>query len=101
MILEKKINLINMKLVKKVQKINLNIRMLKKKREVAASMPMMGYVPADGLTSKPDLLHFDTASLKTFGRRYYNVFCTLEDHNKEFPDKPDMDAAIRSDLELL
>lgn len=70
-------------------------------REIAASTPMMGYVPADGLTSKQDLLHFDTAALKTFGRRYYNVFCTLEDHNKEFPDKPGEDAAIRSDLELL
>ena len=70
-------------------------------RAFADSEPMVAYVPAEGLTSKPDNLHFDTAGLHAFGIRYYEVFKTLENKEKLFPDKPDMDAAIRSEMELL
>ena len=67
----------------------------------AATHPMTGFVDSEGLTHKGDLLHFDTPSLYTFGERYYEAFRKLEDPDREFPDKPDADAAIRSSLELL
>jgi hypothetical protein len=46
-------------------------------RAVAAETPRSGFVSAEGLTSKPDNLHFNAASLREFGRRYYEVFKTV------------------------
>ncbi len=69
--------------------------------ESMAEQPMTGFVPATGLTSNPDFLHFDAASLREFGVRYYNEFLKLEDKNKVFEEKSTPDAAIRTDLELL
>ena len=70
-------------------------------RLLANEMPLVGYVPAEGLSAKPDNLHFDTAGLNAFGLRYYEVFKTLEKKDRLFPDKPGEDAAIRSAMELL
>ncbi|TWT89423.1 Arylsulfatase precursor [Stieleria varia] len=46
-------------------------------RELAQEMPHTGYVPSDGLTANSDLVHFNTASLKEFGRRYFSAFQSL------------------------
>lgn len=59
------------------------------------------YASAVGLTSNPDNLHFSAESLLEFGRRYYKAFESVEDKNRVFEEKSDMDAAIRSDMELL
>ena len=47
-------------------------------RNVAAQVPLTSFVPADGLTSKPDNLHFDARSLREFGKRYAAAFADLE-----------------------
>lgn len=47
-------------------------------RNVAAQVPFTIFVPADGLTSKPDNLHFDARSLREFGKRYAAAFAKLE-----------------------
>jgi hypothetical protein len=46
-------------------------------RNVAAHVPFAAFVPSDGLTSKPDNLHFDARSLREFGKRYAAVFADL------------------------
>lgn len=70
-------------------------------RHYAETHPMTGFVCAEGLSCKPDFLHFDTPSLLCFGKRYYQVFLTLEDKNKVFAEKPDMDFSTRSAMESL
>lgn len=67
----------------------------------AMNTPMTGFVPANGLKSKPDMLHFDTASLIEFGLRYYEVFKLKENKNKIFTEKKDMDFARRREMEKL
>src|SRR5690606_5726021 len=47
-------------------------------RRVAASVPLAAFVSSDGLTSNPDNIHFNAASLREFGRRYAAAFATLE-----------------------
>jgi hypothetical protein len=47
-------------------------------RNVAAKVPVTSFVLADGLTSKPDNLHFDARSLREFGKRYAAAFAELE-----------------------
>jgi len=68
---------------------------------IARDNPMTGFVSARGLTSNPDLLHFDAASLYEFGARYFDVFQTLRDENKVFEEKPDPDDALRTEMEKL
>lgn len=68
---------------------------------LARQKKMTGFVPATGLSSNPDLLHFSAAALRAFGERYYESFLKLEDPNKVFEEKSTMDAAIRSTIELL
>ena len=70
-------------------------------KAMAQECPMTGYVPADGLESNPDKLHFSTAALMEFGQRYYRVFEILENKEKVYAEKPEMDGAIRSAMELL
>ncbi len=70
-------------------------------QKYAAETAMTGFVSAKGLKSKADCLHFDTKSLQEFGLRYYEVFKQLEDKNKVFVEKPEMDLADRSILERL
>ncbi|MCF3649485.1 sialate O-acetylesterase [Synoicihabitans lomoniglobus] len=43
-------------------------------RAVAREQARVGFVSAEGLTAKPDGIHFNTASLREFGRRYYVEF---------------------------
>ncbi len=42
-------------------------------KEVAAQCPHTAFVPAEGLTANDDNLHFNAASLREFGRRYFEV----------------------------
>jgi hypothetical protein len=46
-------------------------------REVAASVPFAAFVSSDGLTSKPDNLHFDARSLRELGKRFALALATL------------------------
>ena len=46
-------------------------------RQVAADDPLCAYVPADGLGSNPDLLHFNARSLYTFGERYADALVSF------------------------
>jgi hypothetical protein len=39
-------------------------------RAVVASVPLVAFVASDDLTCNPDQVHFDSKSLRTFGRRY-------------------------------
>ncbi len=64
-------------------------------KAIAKNNAMTGFVSAEGLTSNPDNLHFNTKSLITFGLRYYDVFKTLEDKTKVFEEKCHEDDAIR------
>ena len=77
-----------------------NFRAINEALKKIGTQPMTGFVSAEGLTSNPDLLHFNAASQREFGLRYYEVFKTLEDKNKVFEDKPDH-GGIRSAMELL
>lgn len=70
-------------------------------QQVAEQNEMMGFVSAEGLESKPDRLHFNAISLREFGLRYYEEFKKLERADKIFEEKPEADAAIRSEIELL
>jgi len=63
-------------------------------KEYAGKTPMTGFVSAEGLTSNPDLLHFNAASLREFGVRYYNEFLKLEDKTKVFEDKGDVNGIV-------
>ncbi len=69
--------------------------------KIAREQPHTGFVPAEGLAPNPDELHFSAQSLMEFGRRYYQIFRTLEDPNRIFPEKSNADGAIRSEMERL
>lgn len=45
---------------------------------IPSSVPKTGFVSSAGLTHKGDILHFDAASLREFGRRYGAAFLTLD-----------------------
>ena len=49
-------------------------------RAVAAKAPFSAFVSSDDLTSNPDHLHFDAASLREFGRRYAVAFARIQSH---------------------
>ena len=68
---------------------------------VATKIDRAGFVSAKGLESNPDNLHFCAKALREFGNRYYEVFKTLENKNKKFLEKPNMDDALRTEMELL
>ena len=46
---------------------------------VEKTLPRCRYVPAEGLTPNPDHLHINAASLREFGRRYYEKYKELEE----------------------
>ncbi len=77
------------------QQINASIEKITKR------LPLTAFVDANGLTSNPDNLHFNTTSLYEFGKRYYAAFRELEDKNKVFCEKSDAWNAIRGGLEHL
>ena len=70
-------------------------------RVFAASTERCAFVSAEGLTSNPDNLHFSAEGLHEFGLRYYEAFSAIEDKTRVFEEKTDMDAAFRTDMELL
>ncbi|MGE9293047.1 MAG: sialate O-acetylesterase [Puniceicoccales bacterium] len=43
-------------------------------QEIARELPYVGFVPSDGLTSNPDMIHFNAESQREFGRRYAEVY---------------------------
>lgn len=47
-------------------------------RHFAETQHDVAFAPADGLAAKPDNLHFDAPSLRTFGMRYYAAYRTIE-----------------------
>lgn len=54
---------------------------------VAAHVPLAAFVPSDGLTSKPDNLHFDARSLREFGKRYAGALAALTARQAPKPSK--------------
>lgn len=50
------------------------------------------YVTAEGLSGNPDQLHFNAASLRVFGLRYYEAYRTKENLIKPLPEEPDFRA---------
>ncbi len=69
--------------------------------KIAAENDMTGFVPADGLGSNPDKIHFSAKALREFGLRYYNEFKKLEKKDKIFIEKPEDDVAVRGVFEHL
>lgn len=67
----------------------------------AEATPCTAFVSAEGLTSNPDKLHFDHASLLEFGLRYYEEFKKIEDRDRVFDEKRKMNDAVRSEMESL
>lgn len=49
---------------------------------IAARLPRCGVASAEGLTLKPDGLHFDAPSCRELGRRYYAVYRALSAQEK-------------------
>ena len=46
-------------------------------RAVVEELPPAAFVPSDGLTSNPDIVHFDAASQREFGKRYFEAYQKL------------------------
>ncbi len=70
-------------------------------KSYAQRTPATGFVSAEGLTSNPDLLHFDAKSLREFGVRYYEEFKKLENKNRVFEDKSQRGNKIVTRIENL
>lgn len=69
--------------------------------EIAEGNKLTGYASSEGLRGNSDHLHFSADDLYKFGLRYFEEFEKLRNPDKEFPDKPDADSAIRTEMELL
>jgi len=54
-------------------------------RQLPAKVPAVGFVSAEGLTDKGDALHFDAASYRALGQRYFRTFQWLV-HRADGPD---------------
>ncbi|MHC4995209.1 MAG: sialate O-acetylesterase [Planctomycetota bacterium] len=50
---------------------------------IADSSPSIGFVSSTGLTPKSDNVHFDSRSLREFGKRYANAYLKLTRRNKD------------------
>ena len=70
-------------------------------KNIAASNAMTGFASAEGLTSNPDNLHFDAASLYEFGLRYLKAFESLQINRNSFHDIRTTSDIQRSEMELL
>ena len=46
-------------------------------RAAAAELPLVGFAESEGFTSNPDRIHFDAASQREFGRRYFEAYRKL------------------------
>lgn len=69
--------------------------------QIANEEEKTGFVSAAGLTSNPDYLHFNAASLHEFGIRSFNEYEKQKDPNKQFFEKPEQDFAVRTAMEQL
>ena len=65
---------------------------------LAGVFPRYAFVPASGLSSNPDRLHFSAAALAEFGRRYFDAFRPFDLDGA--PAAPVTDTA-RTEMELL
>lgn len=70
-------------------------------QKFAREMPHVSFASAKGLTSNPDNLHFNHASLMEFGIRYYNAYKSVEDKNRSFDDSGKCICREQSKMELL
>ncbi len=70
-------------------------------QNLAKENAMTGFVPADELGANPDNLHFNADALYDFGIRYFDEFEKIRDPKKVFPEKPGVNEALRSGIELL
>lgn len=70
-------------------------------REIADNNDLVSFVSAEGLTSNPDLLHFSASALHEFGLRYFEAYEKVRDPNKIFSNKPSVNDAQRTAMELL
>lgn len=69
-------------------------------QSVAQAMDNVGFVPAAGLTSNPDRLHFNAASLHEFGQRYFAAYESLTADRPICPGSKAGDTE-RTEMELL
>lgn len=70
-------------------------------RAIADADSKMAFVSAEGLTSNPDMLHFNAPSLRKFGLRYFAEFEKLDDAPWIVPEEQtDYETQI-SDIERL
>ena len=69
-------------------------------KRYAEKTPMTGFVPAEGLDSNPDKLHFSAAALREFGVRYYQAFLKLEEPFSTL-DGSERAPAPQNEIELL
>ena len=67
-------------------------------QEAAAEAEHTAFVPAAGLGSNPDLLHFSAAALYEFGQRYFDVFQAMQNSCPAFDFASD---TSRTELEQL
>jgi len=56
-------------------------------RKLPDSVPNTAFVSSEGLTHKGDKVHFDAASYREFGRRYFEAFQRLASANNAEPAK--------------
>ncbi len=70
-------------------------------KNIAASNKMTGFASAEGLTSNPDNLHFNSASLYELGLRYLETFESLKINRNSFHEKITDSDIQRSEMELL
>ena len=70
-------------------------------KKIVAENPLTGFASAEGLGANPDNLHFSAEALYEFGIRYFEAFEKVRDPNKVFAEKPGVNEAFRSGIELL
>lgn len=56
-------------------------------KEISYNNPFTGFVSAEGLTSNPDNLHFNSKSLYEFGIRYFEKYEEIRDNDRVFEEK--------------
>ncbi len=70
-------------------------------QNIAAKDQRVGFVSAQGLTSNPDNLHFNAASLYAFGLRYFEVFEQISKGTSATRSHSVKEDLQRSEMELL
>lgn len=70
-------------------------------KNIADNNKLVGFVSAEGLTSNPDNLHFNSESLYDFGIRYFEVFEKLNKRTDSVKKDDVKEDILRSEMELL